>query len=76
MTQPLILSRDDLFSTLKVSQSFSNSDLGHLQHSLDSNCLPFPDMLQSTFYSKPLPAVPNSTVHSFHPNASPNTVRG
>ena len=68
-----ILSGDDLFSALKASQSFSNSNLGHLWHSLDSNHLPVPEMLWSTSYSKPLPAVPNTTAHSFHPNPSPDT---
>ena len=58
---------------LKPSQSSSNSDLRHLWHSLDSNYLPVPEMLWSTSYSKPLPAVPNTTMLSFHPNASPNT---
>ena len=67
------LSGDDLFSALKVSWSFSNSNLGYLQHSSDSDCLPVPETLQSTSYSEPLPAVPNTTVHSFHPNTSPNT---
>ena len=33
------MSGDDLFYTLKTSQSFSNSDLRHLRHSSDSNCL-------------------------------------
>ena len=34
-----VMSGDDLFSAPKTSRSFSNSDLGHLQHSLDSDCL-------------------------------------
>ena len=67
------LSGDDLFSALKLSQSFANSNLGHLQHSLDSDCLPVLEMLQSTSYSKPLPAVPNTTTHSFHSNPLPDT---
>ena len=54
-----ILSGDDLFSAPKLFWSFSNSDLRHLWHSLDSNHLPVPEMLWSTSYSKPLPAVPN-----------------
>ena len=49
------VSRDDLFSTLKASWSFSNSNLGHLWNSLDSNCLPVLETLQSTSYSEPLP---------------------
>ena len=53
--------------------SFYNSDLGHLWHSLDSDCLPVPEMLQSTSISEPLPAVPNTTVHSFYSNPSSNT---
>ena len=67
---------DDLFSTPKASQSswsFSNSDLGHLQHSSDSNCLQVLETLQSTSYSKSLPAVPNTTTHSFHSNLLPDT---
>ena len=67
------LSGDNLFSTLKLSQKFANSDLRHLQHSLDSDCLPVPEMLWSTSYSKPLPAVPNTTACSFHSNPSPDT---
>ena len=68
-----VLSGDDLLSTLKLSWSFANSDLRHLRHSLDSDCLPVPEMLQSTSYSKPLPAVPNATTCSFHSDPSPNT---
>ena len=67
------VSGDNLFSTPKVSQSFSNSNLRHLQHSLDSNCLPVPEMLQNTSYSKPLPAVPSTDACSFHSNPSPST---
>ena len=67
------VSGDDLFSAPKASQSFSNSNLRHLQHSLDSNHLPVPEMLQSTSYSKPLLAVSNTTTCSFHPKASPDT---
>ena len=63
----------NLFSTPKASWSFSNSDLRHLWHSLDSNCLPVPEMLHSTSYSKPPPAVPNTTAHPFHSDPSPNT---
>ena len=70
----VVVSGDDLFSAPKAPWSFSNSDFGHLQHSLDSNCLPVPEMLWSTSYSKPLPAVPNTTVHSFYPNTSPDTL--
>ena len=68
-----MLSGDDLFSALKTSQSLSNSNLGHLRHSLDSDHLWVPETLRSTSYSEPLPAVPNTTAHSFHPNPSPNT---
>ena len=67
------MSGDDLFSALKTSQSFSNSDLGHLQHSSDSDCLRVPETLQSTSYSEPLPAVPNTTECSLHSNPSSNT---
>ena len=70
---PLTLSGDDLFSALKTSQSPSNSDLGYLRHSLDSNCLRVPETLRSTSYSKPLPAVPNATAHSFCSSLSPDT---
>ena len=59
------MSGDDLFSAPKASQSFSNSDLRHLWHSLDSNLLPVPETLWSTSISKPLPAVPNTTIHSY-----------
>ena len=54
-------------------QSFSNSDLGHLWHSLDSNRLRVPETLWSTSYSEPLPAVPNTTVRSLHSNPSSDT---
>ena len=57
-----VMSGDDLFSTPKASWSFSNSD-----------CLPVPEMLWSTSYSEPLPAVPNTTTHSFHSEPSPDT---
>ena len=66
------LSGDDLFSALKTSWSPSNSDLRYLWHSLDSDCLRVPETLRSTSYSEPLPAVPNATAHSFHPNPSPD----
>ena len=69
----LQLSGDDLFSTLKTSQSFSNSDLGHLWHSLDSDRLRVPETLWSTSYSKPLPAVPNTTAYSLHSDPSSDT---
>ena len=62
---------DGLFSTLKLSQSFSNSNLRHLWHSSDSNHLPVPETLWSSSYSKSLPAIPNTTMHSFHPHTSP-----
>ena len=64
------LSGDDLFSAPKASWSFFNSNL---QHSLDSDCLPVLEMLWSTSYSKPLPAVPDTTMHSFHSIPSPDT---
>ena len=67
------LSGDDLFSTLKTSWSFSNSNLGHLWHSLDSNCLSVLETLQSTSYSEPLSAVPNTTVCSFYSDPSSDT---
>ena len=67
------MSGDDLFSAPKLSQSFANSDLRHLQHSSDSDRLPVPEMLQSTSYPKPLPAVPSTTTHSFHSNLLPDT---
>ena len=40
-----VMSGDDLFSAPKLSQSFANSDLRHLQHSSDSGCLPVLEML-------------------------------
>ena len=67
---------DDLFSAPKASQSsqsFSNSNLRHLQHSSDSDHLQVPEVLHSTSYSKSLPAVPNTTAHSFHSDPLPNT---
>ena len=67
------VSGDDLFSAPKTSRSFSNSDLGHLQHSLDSDRLQVPETLQSTSYSKSLPAVPNTTACSLHSDPSSNT---
>ena len=67
------MSGDDLFSTPKTSWSFSNSDLGHLQHSLDSNCLQVPETLRSTSYSEPLPAIPNTTACSLHSDPSSDT---
>ena len=66
------LSGDDLFSAPKTSQSLSNSDLGYLQHSLDSDHLQVPEKLWSTSYSKPLPAVPNATSCSFHSDPLPD----
>ena len=73
--------KPDLFSdktdclgyALKPSQSFANSDLGHLQHFSDSNCLPVLEMPQSTSYPESLPAVPNTTVRSLHSNPSSDT---
>ena len=67
------MSGDDLFSAPKLSWSFSNSELRHLWHSSDSNCLPVLEMLWNTFYSKPLPAVPITATCSFHSDPSPNT---
>ena len=63
-----VMSGDNLFSTPKTSQSFSNSDLRHHQHSSDSDHLQVPETLWSTSYSKSLPAVPNTTVRSLHSN--------
>ena len=68
-----MLSGDDLFSGPKTSRSFSNSNLRHLQHSSDSDRLQVPETLQSTSYSEPLPAVPNTTAHSLHSDPSSNT---
>ena len=68
----LIMSGDNLFSTPKTSRSPSNSDLRYLWHSLDSNRLQVPETLWNTSYSKPLPAVPNATAHSFHSDPSPD----
>ena len=67
------MSGDDLFSAPKPSQSFTNSDLRHHWHSLDSDCLLVPETLWSASYSKPLPGVPNAAVCSFCPDTSPNT---
>ena len=64
------MSGDNLFSAPKLSQSFSNSDLRHLQHFLDPDYLPVPETFQSSSYSEPLPAIPNTTTCSFHPNTS------
>ena len=64
---------DNLFSAPKLSWSSANSNLGHLRHFSDSNCLPVLETLQRTSYSEPLLAVPNATTHSFHSNPSPNT---
>ena len=69
----ILMSGDELFSTPKLSRSFANSNLRHLQHSLDPDCPPVPETLWSTSYSKPLPAVPNTTAYSFHSNPLPNT---
>ena len=62
---------DDLFSALKLSWSSANSDLGHLQHSLDSDPLQVLQTLRSTSYSEPLPSVPNAI--TCHSNLSPDT---
>ena len=67
------LSGDDLFSALKTSQSFSNSNLGHLWHSSDSDHLRAPETPRSTSYSTPLPAVPNTTVCYLHSDPSSDT---
>ena len=67
------VSGDNLFSAPKLFRSFANSNLGHLRHSSDSDHLPVLEMLQGTSYSEPLPAVPNTTAHSFHSDPSPNT---
>ena len=68
-----VMSGDDLFSAPKLSQSSANSNLRHLWHFSDSNHLPVLETLQRTSYSEPLPAVPNTTMCSFHSNPSPNT---
>ena len=68
------LSGDDLFSTLKLSQSSANSDFRHFWHFLDSDCLPVLETLQRTSYSKPLPAVPNATARSSHSNCKSFTL--
>ena len=52
------VSGDDLFSALKTSPSFSNSDLGHLRHPLDSDHFQVPETLRSTSYSKPFQQSP------------------
>ena len=67
------LSGNDLFSVPKLSQSSTKSDLRHLQHSSDSDCLQVPETLRSTSYSEPLPVGPNATTCSFHSNLSPDT---
>ena len=67
------MSGDDLFSTPKLSWSFANSDLRHLWHSLDSNHLQVLETLRSNSYSKPLPAVPNTTTCSFCSDPLPDT---
>ena len=67
------LSGDDLFSALKTSWSFSNSDLRLLWHSLDSDCLRVLETLRSTSYSESLPAVPNTLACSLHSNPSSDT---
>ena len=67
------VSGDDLFSAPKTSRSFSNSDLRHLWHSLDSDHLQVLEMLWSTSYSKPLPTVPNTTACSSHYDPLPDT---
>ena len=68
-----LLSGDDLFSALKTSWSFSNSNLGHLWHSLNSDRLHIPETLWSTSHSEPLPTVPNTTACSLHSDPSSNT---
>ena len=68
-----VMSGDGLFSTPKTSRSFFNSDLRHLRHSLDSDCLQVPETLRSTSHSKPLPTVLNTTVRSLHSDPSSNT---
>ena len=67
------MSGDDLFSALKTSRSFSNSDLGHLRHSLDSDRLRVPETLRSTSHSEPLPTVPNTTACSPYSTPLSNT---
>ena len=67
------LSGDDLFSAPKPSWSSTNSDLRHLWHLSDSDCLQVPETLRSTSYSEPLPVGPNATACSFHSNLLPDT---
>ena len=67
------LSGDDLFSALKTSRSFSNSDLRHLRHSSDSDHLRVLETLWSTSHSEPLPTVPNTTARSLHSDPSSDT---
>ena len=69
-----VMSGDDLFSAPKTSRSPSNSNFGYLWHSSDSDRLQVLETLWSTSYSKPLPAVPNATVRSFHSDPSPDTL--
>ena len=51
---------------------FPTPTLGHLRHSLDSNCLSVPETLQSSSYSESLLAIPNTTTCSFYPSTSPD----
>ena len=69
----IYLSGDDLLFTSKVSQSFSNSNLQHLQSSSNPNFPPVPELLWSCSYSEPLPAISNAATHPFHPDISANT---
>ena len=68
-----MMSGDDLFSAPKTSRSLSNSNLEYLWHSSDSDHLQVPEILWSTSYSKPLPAVPNATACSLHSDPLPDT---
>ena len=70
---PHLLLGDNLLFTPKVSQSFSNSDLWHLQSSPNSDLPPVPETLWSSSYSEPLPAISNAAMCPFHPNTSANT---
>ena len=67
------LSGDDLFSPLKASWSFPNSNLRQLWHPLNSDHVPVPETVRGFSYSEPLRAIPITTTCSFHPSISPNT---
>ena len=66
------LSGDDMFSTLKASWSFFNSDLGHLWHSSNSDHLPVLETLWSTSYSKPFQQSPTLLCTTSTPTPHPS----